>query len=158
MTHHLADSAVEALHHAVGLWMTWRAQTVFDVHRFATHVELVLSGRLTLLAGESVRELAAVVGQQLGDFHRCSLVQALQEVYAAELALIGVDVHEHPSRGAVDGHEQVAPRTLIRHLWQVLDVYVHEAGFVVLEGLDISLPLLASLNRTGKSRRVVSGR
>ena len=102
---HLADSAVEALHHAVGLRVTRRTKSVFDAQRFAAHVELVSARWLTLFAGESVRELAAVVGQHLGDLHRRTLAQPLQEIHAADFALISVDVHEHPARGAVDGDE-----------------------------------------------------
>lgn len=44
----------------------------------------------------------------------------------------------HPARGAIDGHEQVAPLVPIGHLRQVLDVDEHEAGLVVLEGLGLS--------------------
>ena len=103
---HLADSAVEAFHHGVGLRVARWAQAVLDVQGFAAHVELVSARWRVLFADESVRELAAVVGQQLGDLHRCILVQLLQEVHAAGVALIGVDAHEHPARGAVDADEK----------------------------------------------------
>lgn len=44
-------------------------------------------------------------------------------------------MHEDPARSAVDGDEQIEARGLVRHLEQVLDVDIDEAGFVVLEGL-----------------------
>src|SRR5450830_978579 len=44
-------------------------------------------------------------------------------------------MQEHPTRGAVDGHEQIATRGFVWHLRQVFDVDVNKAGFVVLEGL-----------------------
>lgn len=57
-------------------------------------------------------EPAAVVGQHGLDLHRRGLTKSAQEVRAAGLALVGIDAQEHPARGAVDGHEQVAPRDL----------------------------------------------
>ena len=129
--------------------MARRAQAMLDAQRLAAHVELVKPRRLALLAGETVGELAAVVGQQSGDFHRRRRVQPPQEVHAAGVALIGVDVHEYPARGPVDGDEQVAPGGFVRHLRQVLDVHVQEARFIVLEGLGWHLAFTRIHTRLG---------
>lgn len=66
----LADAAIEALDHAVGLWMARWNKSVFDRHGFAENVEGVLAGRDSLasdrvffLAGKAVRKLTAVVGE-----------------------------------------------------------------------------------------------
>ena len=65
---------------------------------------------------------------------QCSAAQAAQKVAAAELALVAIDAHVDPARGAVDGDKQIAPAPFIGHLRQVLDVNVNEARLVVLEG------------------------
>ncbi len=98
----------------------------------------MIARRLAFLAGESVGEVAAVIGEQLDDLHRCRPPQTVEEVHAAVFVLIGIDVHEDPTRGAVDAHEQIAPVAFIRHLRQVLDVHVHKAWLVVFEGLELS--------------------
>ncbi len=146
---HLTDSAVKSLDHAVGLRVAWWAQAVLDIERFAAHVELVVPRWFTLFAGEAVGELAAIVREQLGDLHGRRLLQAIQEVHAAVLALIRIDVHEHPARGTVDGNEQVAPLALIGHLRQVLDVHVQEAWLVVPEGLERRFGLSSISKRLG---------
>ena len=94
---YLGDPAVEALDHTVGLRVTGWAQTMLDVQRFASHIELVNSAGPSFLIPESIRELAAIVREELDDFHGCGPLQAAQEVHAAVLALIWVDAHEHHS-------------------------------------------------------------
>ena len=71
------------------------------------------------------------------------MLQAVQEVHAAVLALIRINVHEHPACGPVDGNEQIAPGLLVRYLRQVLGAHVHEAWFIVLDvltGYSLSAP------------------
>ena len=102
---YLADPAIETLDHAVGLRVTRWAQTMFDVQRFALHSELVKSAGPSFLIPESIRELAAIVREELDDFHGCGPLQAAQEVHAAVLALIWVDAHEHLACGSVDGNK-----------------------------------------------------
>lgn len=70
LSNDLADAAIEALHHAVGLWMARWNQPVFDCQGCAENVEGVLPGRdaiagdgVFFLAGKAVRKLAAIVGQ-----------------------------------------------------------------------------------------------
>lgn len=129
------DAAVEAFDHAICLGMAWWRQPMFDGGIGTCNVELVHAARLLVFRGESVGELRTVVGQDLADLDRRPLLQAVQEVDAAGIGHVAVDVHKDPARGAVDGHEQVATRRLVRHLRQVLDVDVDEAWLVVLEGL-----------------------
>ena len=124
----VADTAVEALDHAVGLWVPGRAQTVLNAHGRAGHIEHMAARGRPGLAGEAVGELAAVVGQDVLDFHGCDALEAAQEVDAAGLGLVAVAAHVDPARGPVDGHVQVAPMGLIRHLWQVLDIDVQEGS------------------------------
>ena len=132
----VADAAVEALDHAVGLGVPGWAKAVLDAHRRAGHIEHMAARGRAGLAGEAVGELAAVVGQDVLDFHGCGALEAAQEVDAALLGLVAVAAHVDPARGAVDGHEQVAPMGLIGHLREVLDVHMQEARGVVLEGLE----------------------
>jgi len=138
----LADAAIEALHHAVGLRMTWRDQTMFDRQLLAQHVERVLAAanpvagfRVFFLAGKALGELAAIVGEQLDDGDRTGFIEHDQEVGPAAAGLVSIDLHEDPARGAVNGDEQVTAFGFIGHLRQVLDIHMYEAGLVVLERL-----------------------
>lgn len=70
LSNDLANTTIEALDHAIGLWMARWNKPVFYRQRFAKNVEGVLAGRdaiasdgIFFLAGEAVRELAAVVSQ-----------------------------------------------------------------------------------------------
>ena len=70
----LGNAAVESLDHAVGLRVAGRRQSMLDLQSGAPFVEGVLARRLLGFACEAVSELAAVVGEQLGVFHRRGLV------------------------------------------------------------------------------------
>ena len=74
LLHDVADAAVKALDHAVGLRVSWRRQAVFDGQCCAHFIERVFAGGLFGFAGKAVGELAAVIGQDFADFHRCCLV------------------------------------------------------------------------------------
>ena len=115
--------------------MPGRCQAVFDAHGGADFIEGVLATGLPVLCCEAVGELRAVVGQQFNDLDRRGQLEPAQEVDAAFVCHVTVDMQEHPTRGAVDGHEQIAARGFVWHLRQVFDVDVNKAGFVVLEGL-----------------------
>ncbi len=130
------DAAVEALDHAVGLRMTRRAQSMFDLQCFASQVKFMLARRRFGCARKAVGELTAVVGEDDLDLHRRGALEAAHEVGAAGLSLVAVGAHKDPARGTINGHKQVPSVPLIGHLWQVFDVDVHEARFVVLEALD----------------------
>lgn len=68
----VADAAVEACHHAIGLRMAWRDEAMFDLELLAQAVEDVLPAGLLLLAlaAEAVGELAAIVREQFAYLDR----------------------------------------------------------------------------------------
>ena len=74
---------------------------------------------------QAVCELLAVVGQQLGDPEWTGLVQCLQEGLRTGGRLVGLELHKHPARSPINGHEQIAPAALVLHLGQVLHIHVH---------------------------------
>ena len=80
--------------------------------------------RVFFLAGKAVCKLAAIVGEQLDDGDRTGVVELDQEVGAAAVGLVGIDLHEDPARGAVDGDEQITAFGFIGHLRQVLDIHM----------------------------------
>ena len=86
-----ADAWVEALDPAVGLRVARRDQPALCAQAHAAFVKFMPAAGLFALARESIPELAAVVGHQLGDFHRRGLVHLPQEVATADLALMVVD-------------------------------------------------------------------
>lgn len=97
----LIDAAIEAFDHTVGLRMTGRRQAVFDAHAGADFVEHMLAAGLLVFACEAVRELRAIVSEDLADFDGRSLLEAAQEIDAAGVAHVVIDVQEGPARGAV---------------------------------------------------------
>ena len=88
----------------------------------------MLARSLFAHAGKAVGELAGVVGQKRLDHYRCDALEASQEVRAAGPGLVAASAKVDPSRGPVDGHEQVPAVRLVSHLRQALDVHVDEAG------------------------------
>lgn len=56
--------------------------------------------------------------------------QGRQKSACRARCLGGLELHEHPARGTVNGHEQVAALGLIGHLRQVLHVQVHKARLI----------------------------
>ena len=132
---YIANAPIEALHYPVGLGRPGLGQPVLDAKFRAQPVELMFSSGLALARGkQAVCELFAVVRQQLDDPQRAGLVHGLQETACARGRLVTFNHHEHPARGPVDGHEQVAAPGLIGHLRQILDVHVQVARLVCLEG------------------------
>lgn len=137
----LANASVKALHHGVRLRMTRRDEAVFNAQLRTESIEHMVASRYLLAvgvlfpAGVAVGELTTIVGQQLDDLDRRGQLEPAQEVDAAFVCHVTVDMQEHPTRGAVDGHEHIAARGFVWHLRQVFDVDVNKAGFVVLEGL-----------------------
>jgi len=133
---HICNAAVEAFDHAVGSWRSGFGQAVFNVQGLAQLIKLVQTRGLPGTGGkEPIRELFAVVRLQLTDLERTGLVQGAKEGLGTGRGLVVLYRHEHPARGAVDGHEQVAPLRLISHLRQVLHVHVQVARLVALEAL-----------------------
>ncbi len=133
----LGDAAVEAFDQAIGLRVARWTQPVLDAQGTTAHVEVMVAAGCAGLALEAVREARAVVSEQFDDAHWSGCVQPVEEVHRAGDLHVGIDVHEHPASGAVDGDVQVAPGGLVGHLRQVLDVHVHEAGLVIFERLGL---------------------
>lgn len=88
---------------------------------------------LLVFHGKAVSKLRAVVGQYLGDSDGRSQLQTAQKVDAALVSHVAINVHEHPAGSAIDGHEEIAPRSLVGHLRQLLNVDMNEARLLVLE-------------------------
>ena len=137
------NAAIEPLHHAIGSGCPGLGQPVLYAQFPAQLVELMVAAGFAFLAGkQAVRELLAVVCQQLVDPDRTGLVQCLQEGLCTGRRLVGLELHKHPARGPVNGHEQIASAALVLHLGQVLHVHVHIAWLVGLERLVHRLWLL----------------
>lgn len=132
----VCNAAIEPLHHTVGSRGPGPGESMLDAQLLAQLIELMVAAGFAFPAGKQpVRELLAVVRQQLGDFERTGFVQSLQKGLRTGSCFVGLQLHEHPTRGPVDGHEQVAPAALVLHLGQVLHIHVHIAWLVALKGL-----------------------
>ena len=106
----IRNAAIKTFHHAIGLWRSRLGQSVLYVQRLAKSIKLMFPAGLPLPTGkQAVREFLAVVGQQLLNSDRASLVQCLQEAACTASRLVRFDLHIHPARGAINGHEQVVP-------------------------------------------------
>lgn len=82
----VADAAVEALDHAIRLWVAWRNEAVFNGEVLAQHVEHMLAGRgavaghrMFLLAREAASKLGAVAGEQVDYVDRAGVFHLNQE-------------------------------------------------------------------------------
>ena len=114
---HIGNAAIESLDHAIGSGRPGLGQSVLDAQLPAQLIELMVAAGFAFLAGkQAVRELLAVVGQQLGDPERTGLVQCLQKGVRTGGRLVGLELHEHPACSSVNGHEQVAPLRFALHL------------------------------------------
>lgn len=139
----LGDAAVEALDHAVGLRMSGLDESVIDGVLGADLVEGMMAGGVALSGStEAVRELLAVIGEDLGDLEGSGLDQAFEEGAGVGGGLGRQDFEVDPAGGAVDGGEEILACALIGHLGQVFDIDVHEAWRVVLEALGRCLRAL----------------
>ena len=77
---HIRYAAIEPLHHAVGSWGSGPGQPVLYAQILAQLVELMAAAGLSLFAGkQAIRELLAVVGQQLADPDRAGLVKCFDK-------------------------------------------------------------------------------
>ena len=132
----VADSPVESLDHAIRLRMAGWRQTMLNLHFGTAQIEHVTTCETLVFTGKPIRELAAVVSENLLNLHRRGQLETAQEVGTADFGLVAVDAEVHPARRPVDGDKQIATLGLIGHLWQVFDVDVQEAGLIVLEGFE----------------------
>ena len=95
----VADAAIEAFHHAVGLRMARRNEAMLDVGFLAKDVEYMLAAGyplaflIFLLAGKTVGKLTAIIGKQLDDLDRAGSPHLGQEVDTAAVGLVGINFH-----------------------------------------------------------------
>ena len=133
---HIGDAPIETLDHAVGSGRAWFGQAMFNVQGLAELINLMVVRGLTFTAGKlPVGELLAVVVQYFLDLDWASLVQGFQKRASGSGLLVALDLNEYPARGSVNGHKQIAPAGLVRHLGQLFDIDVDESGLQLLRGL-----------------------
>lgn len=99
--------------------MPGRCRAVFDALGGADFIEGVLATGLPVFCCEAVGELRTVVSQQFDDPDRRGQLEPAQEVDAAFIAHVTVDVQKDQARGAVNGHGLIAARGFIWHLRKV---------------------------------------
>jgi hypothetical protein len=58
--------------HPIGLGVTWRNQTVFNLQATTLAIKAMLPTRHLLFVGKAIRQLAAIVGQNRFDFNGTS--------------------------------------------------------------------------------------
>ncbi len=87
-----------------------------------------------------IGELLIIVGQQLRDLEGGLGNQLPQKTSCGRGGLVLEDLHINPAGGTLDSGEEVVAMVLIRHLGQVLDIYIYKARSVVLDGLVLGLP------------------
>ena len=80
LSNKLTDTSVKAFHHAVRVRVARWNESMFDGHVLAENVEGVLArwdaiagNGILLFAGKAIRELAAIVREQLDDFDRAGV-------------------------------------------------------------------------------------
>ena len=131
----IGNAPIEALDHAVGAGRAWFGQAVLNVQGLTQLIKLMVARGLMRATGKQpVGELLAIVGQNFLHLDRASLVQGVEKRASASASLVALDLNEHPARGAVSGHKQIAPAGLVGHLRQVFDIDVDEARLVAFEG------------------------
>jgi hypothetical protein len=134
----LAEAAVEALDHAVGLRPEGLGEAVGDGVRGADPVEGVVArgsipGFCLFVDGEAVGELGAVVGQDGVNREREAVEKTVEEGRGGRGPAIGEDFEIDKAGGAVDRDIGVAAPAAQRR--QVFDIDVDEAGWAIgLEG------------------------
>ena len=87
--------------------MTRQDKAELNIELLAWPVEYMRSTGFLLFAATriAVGEVAAIVDQQLGDLNGTGLLDLGQEADTAGIKLVGTDLDEDPTRGAVDGNE-----------------------------------------------------
>jgi hypothetical protein len=110
----LAEAAVEALDHAVGLRAEGPGETVGDGVLRASLVKGMLTGRLFVgfalfVDGKAIGEFAAVIGEHGVDRKRKALEKALEKAGGGIGAAIGQDLEVDKSGGPVDRNPGFAP-------------------------------------------------
>ena len=128
----LAEAAVEALDHAVGLRPERTGEAVGDGALRASLVKGMLTGgfvvRLALFVdGKAVGEFGAVVGEHGVDLERKAVEETLEKAGGSGGPAIGQDLKTDKAGGPVDGNIGVGAAAIKRR--QVFDIDVDEAGW-----------------------------
>lgn len=87
---------------------TRRRQTVLDTHPSADFFKHMSTCGLLVLCCKTISELGAIVSQDFADFNWQRVLQPAQEIDAASVAHVVINVQEDPARGSVDGREEMA--------------------------------------------------
>jgi hypothetical protein len=127
----LAEAAVEAFDHAVGLRVKRTDQTMGNPMPDADAIEGMLAGRLVVrlglfVDGKAVGELGTVVGQHGVDGERKAVDKAVEKAGRGGGAAIGQDFEVDEAGGAVDRDIGVAAAAVERR--QVFDIEMDKAG------------------------------
>ena len=104
----LADAAIAALDHAVGLGMARRDEAVLNVLCGTAPVAAMLARRFARAgSATAVGKLLAVIGQDLADPEGGRLEEVAQEALGAGGGPFGQDLDLNPACGAVDDGEEI---------------------------------------------------
>jgi hypothetical protein len=130
----LAETAVEALDHAVGLRSKRSDEAVGDGVVRAGAVEGMLTGRFVVgfalfVDGKAVGEFGAVVGEHGVDLEREAVEEAPEEASGGGGPAVGEDLEIDKAGGPVDGDIGVGSAAIERR--QVFDIDMDEAGWGV---------------------------
>ncbi len=107
---------------------------MLEVEVNAELVELVLTPRSTLAkTEEAIRELLAVDDQNRANADRTCALEIAKKASCVGRYFCFENANEDPSCRAVDGHEVVTPRGLMRHLRQILHLYMDVSGLIGFE-------------------------
>ena len=128
----LAEAAVEALDHAIGLRPERTGEAVGDGALRASLVKGMLTGgfvvRLGLFVdGKAVGEFGAVVGEHGVDLERKAVEETPEKAGGGGGPAIGQDLETDKAGGPVDGNIGVGAAAIERR--QVFDIDVDEAGW-----------------------------
>lgn len=88
LTDDLADPCIQAFNHTVRLWMARRNQSMLKAKLLPEAIKnmLTIGFLLAAPAGETIRELATVIGEQFDDLGRACLRHFVQGIDAAAVA------------------------------------------------------------------------
>ena len=100
---HLAEAAIKALNHAVGLRMAGLDQPVFDAVLITGAVAAMTSGRITLPGGATaIGEFLAVIRPHLVHLEGRFIDESLKKGGRMGGGFLAENFHVHPARGPVD--------------------------------------------------------
>ncbi len=95
---HFADTAIEALHHAIGLGMTGLGEGVFDAVLRAGAVKAMTSGRIAYAGGATaIGKCLAVIGQHLLDLEGRFIDKPLAKIGGLGGCFLAENFHVHPA-------------------------------------------------------------